>query len=283
YPRRRRAILRYAAPLFALDTIYGLLSRLDLLLIGAFLNTTSVGLYGAPRRLMPMLESLALAVANSVAPRQATSSAGRSVQAFTRALRWLVLVYAALLAPLIVWAGQIVELLFGADYAESASVLRLLTPFVFLNGISPLVSTTVNFLGYAGRRVPIALAALAVNVGIDVALLPRIGEDAAAIGMSAAFCVYVPAHLYICRRALGFSLRPLATSAFRALTAAAAMAGVLALTVRVVEFSIGTAALGLAAGLLVYAAVLVATREIALTDVGRARRVVGLWLRRRTT
>jgi hypothetical protein len=60
------------------------------------------------------------------------------------------------------------------------------------------------------------------------------------------------------------------------------MAGVLALTVRVVEFSIGTAALGLVAGLLVYAAVLVATREIALSEVGRARRLVGLWLRRAT-
>jgi O-antigen/teichoic acid export membrane protein len=283
YPRRRRELLRYAAPLFVLDTIYGLLSRVDLLLIGAFLNTASVGLYGAPRRLMPLLESLALAVANSVAPRQAASAGGRSVGAFTKALRWLVLVSAALLAPLLVWAGEIVELLFGPEYADSASVLRLLTPFVFLNGISPLISTTVNFLGYAGKRVPIALAALAVNVGVDVALLPRIGVDAAAIGMSAAFCVYVPAHLYICHRALAFPLRPLAMSTFRALTAAAAMAGVLALTVRAVHFSIGTATLGYCAGLLAYTAVLVATREIAPNEIIEARRVVARRLRRRTT
>jgi len=283
YPRRRRALVRYATPLFALDAIYTLLSRVDLLLIGAFVNTASVGVYGAPRRLTPLLESLALAVANSVAPRQAASAAGRSVRAFTTALRWLVLVYAALVAPLIVWADEIVKLLFGSGYEDSASVLRLLAPFVFLNGVSPLISTTVNFLGHAGRRVPIALAALGVNVGIDVVLLPRIGVDAAAIGMSAAFCVYVPAHLYICRKALGFSLRPLATTGLRALTAAAAMAGVLQLTASAAHFSVGTAALGLVVGFLVYGAVLIVTREIALADVGRARRVVALRVRRRMT
>lgn len=280
-PRRRKAILRYATPLFALDAIYTLLSRIDMLLVGAYLNTASVGLFGAPRRLIPLFDSLALAVSKSVAPRQAESAAGRSVHAFTKALRWLVLVYAALAAPLLVWASQIVDFLFGPAYADSASVLRLLTPLVFLRGISPLVSTTVNFLGGAGKRVPIAMAALAVNVVVDVAFLPRMGIDAAAIGMTAAFCVYVPTHLYICHRALGFPLRPVAKTALRALTAAAAMAGVLALSVRVAEFSIGTAAVGLAMGLVVYVAVLLATREITLAEIRLALRLVVDWLRRR--
>jgi heme-degrading monooxygenase HmoA len=76
--------------------------------------------------------------------------------------------------------GEVYDL--GPGYEESADVLRALTPYVFLAGLAPLVSLAVNFLGEARRRIPIALGAVAVNVAIDVTLIPRIGIVAGAIG-----------------------------------------------------------------------------------------------------
>lgn len=276
-PRRRREILRYAAPLFVLDAIYGLFGRIDVLLIGGLLTTTSVGLFSAPKRLLPGIESIGLAVANSVSPRQAPSEGGRFLDAFTASLRWLTILHAALIAPLVIWADPIVALLFGSKYPESADVLRLLAPYVFLNGVSPLVSTTVNFLGLARQRIPIALGALVLTIVIDVTLLPRIGIGAAAIGTSAAFCLYVPAHLLICRRHLGFSLTPLVRTACRSLAAASVMSIVLALVGRG-GLSVISATVGLLGGLAAYLATLALTREISRSECFEAYRGLRRWV-----
>lgn len=279
-PRRTREILRYATPLFVLDSMYGLYSRIDVLLIGGILNATSVGLYSAPGRLMPGLESISLAVANSVSPRQAPAEGGRYLGAFTASMKWLMLLYAAFVAVLLVWAHPIVGLLFGSEYAESALVLQLLTPFVFLNSISPLVSTTVNYLGFARERIPIALGALIVNAVIDIIFLPRIGVAAAAIGTSAAFLVYVPAHLRICRREMGFSLRPLAWTGVHALVAATTLGIALALADRA-GLTPATTLLGLVTGFAGFVAVLVITREISPSEARQAYRATRSRLGRR--
>ena len=59
-------------------------------------------------------------------------------------------------------------------------------------------------------------------------LIPRIGIVAGAIGTDLALAVYVPAHLWICARALDAAAAPARRSrSARSLVAAAAMAGVL--------------------------------------------------------
>ena len=208
-----RQIRRYAVPLFVLDGLYGLYTRVDVLFVGALAQHDG-------RRRVRRTEATPSRLWRASGWRWQTAShrARRHqtedprVDAFTAAIRWLVILHAAFIAPLIVWADPIVDVLFGSEYAESAEVLRWLAPYVLLSGVSPVISNTVNFLGHAGRRIPIALGALAVNVAINIALLPRIGVAAAAIGASAALWAYVPAHLRICRLELGFPLRPMLLS-----------------------------------------------------------------------
>lgn len=269
-----KEILRYAIPLLVLEGLYGLYTRIDVLFIGALLSTTAVGVYSAPSRLLSPLGSVGQAVANSVAPRQTAAGEGPRVDAFTAAVRWLVIFHAALMAPLVAWASPIVRLLLGKDYAESADVLRWLAPAVLLGGVLPLITTTVNFLGRAGQRVPIALGALAVNVCINITLLPRIGVVASAIATSTALFLYVPAHLRVCWKELGFPLSPMLLSALRALTAAAVMAAVLALIGGMNTLSLSGACLGSGLGLVAFTATLMLTREVAFADLRR----VEAWL-----
>ena len=278
-PRRTGEILRYAAPMFVLESVYGVYARVDVLIIGAMLSTSAVGLFAAPARLLAPLGAIGSAVSDSVSPRQAASAQGRRVDAFTVSLRFLVILHAAMVAPLVVWADPITVLLFGDQYAESADVLRYLAPFVFLSGIAPLVSITVNFLGYASQRIPIAVAALVTNVVIDIVFLPRIGVIAAAIGTSIAMAIYVPAHLEICRRALGFPLRPLLFTTARSLAAAAAMGAMLVLIGGTDTLSLATAVLGAAGGLCVFGATLLLTAEVSRREVREGAR----WVRTATS
>lgn len=268
---RTREIARYAAPLFVTNTAFTLYASIDVLLIGAILGSTAVGIFAAPLRLTVPLAYLGQAFANSVSPRQA--GGGRepgSVDAFLRSLRWLTLFQASLVAPLVVWAEPIVRLLLGPGYEESADVLRVLALYIFLDGPSRLISTTVNYLGLAARRIPIVLVALGVIVVLDLVLLPWIGVVGAAVATGVALAaVYVPAHLRICVRELDLDLASEGLTLLRALLAAIAMGLVL--------FAVGTETLspaewvfGGAAGLVAFGATLLLSRELTLAEVRAA-------------
>jgi O-antigen/teichoic acid export membrane protein len=225
-----RPILRYAGVMFVVSGAWTLFSQIDVLLIGAFVGNAQVGLFSAPLRLSNLLHYPGLAVQNSVAPRLARGP-GREpdVESFQIALRYLVILQAAMVAPVLVWAGPIIHLLLGSDYAKSAGILRALAPFVFLQGLGPLISVGVNYLGESRLRIRIAIAAFLIDLLLDVILIPRIGALGGAIATSVAYAMYVPAHLLICRNLLHISLRPLAITALRSMVAAAGAAALLGL------------------------------------------------------
>lgn len=259
-----RRIAGYAGALFVIDGAYTVLGQIDILLIGALLTTTSVGLFQAPWRLTAVLHYPGLAVAAGVAPRLARDASSRTepdAAPLTAGLRLLLVFQAAFIAPLLVWSGPITDLALGSSFEGSSEVLRLLTPYVFLAGLAPLVSNAVDYLGAARRRIPIALATLAVNFAIDIVLIPKIGIVAGAIGSSAGFAIYVPAHLWLCDRLVGLPLASLAASLARALLAAAAMCGVL-LAAGTEDLSTLSWLWGSMGGAAAFAAVLLATGEL---------------------
>lgn len=267
-------IARYAGALLLVDTTFSLIDQLGPLLIAAFLTTASVGFFQGPMRLAGFLHLPGLAVASSVAPRLARQAGVTpSAEAFEVSLRLLVVFQAALIAPLLVWAEPIVDLLLGGEYTESVGVLRALAVYTFLLGLAPVVSLAANYLGNARQRLPIALTALAVNAGLDLILIPRMGIVAAVIGITAAFGVYVPGHYLICQRQLDLDPRPLLLTLVRCGLAGAAMAGILYLA-GTDELSTLDWLLGSVAGTAAYVLVLVATRELRRKDLRLVRDVV---------
>ncbi len=201
---------------------------------------------------------------------------------FGATLRYLVIFQAALIAPIVVWAEPIVDLLLGKGYEESADVLRALAPFVFLQGIAPLVSLAVNYLGEARRRIPIAIATVLINLGIDLVLIPRIGIVGGAIGTDVAYALYVPAHLWICNRLLGLELRPVGLAFARSMIAAGGMAAVL-VAVGTESLSPVDWILGLVAGTAAFAVILLLTREVTWAELLALREAIGQRFRRPDT
>jgi len=277
---RTRRLVTYAGSLAVVDSAWTLFAKVDSILIGAIINARSVALFDAPMRLISFLQYPASAIAGGVAPTLARADRERAPDpgAFTAALRYALILQAALIAPFLVWADPITHLLFGTGYERSADVLRALTPYVFLAGAAPVVSISATYLGEARRRIPVVLAADATNVLLDLMLLPRIGVVGAAVGSDAGFLLYVPAHLLICRRKLGFSLRPLVLTTLRVLTAAAAMAAILAAVGT--ELTPALWVIGAAGGTAGFVATLLVTRELSLGELRAAWHAVRVRLRR---
>jgi O-antigen/teichoic acid export membrane protein len=263
----RREFVSYAGTMFVVSLASVAFSQMPALLLGAFLSTAAVGVYVAPLRLIAFLRYPGQALAEGVAPRMARHpDDSPTVGALTRGLGYMVIVQAGLAAFLLVWAEPLVRLVLGTQFIESAEVLRALTPYVLLGGLGPMVVSPLNYAGEGRRRVPIAIATVAVGAAIDVALIPTIGVLGAAVGTDVGYALYVGGHLWLCHRFLDLPLRPLAATATRSLLAAAAMAAVLALA-GTVELSALEWIGGLIGGSGAFLAVLLATRELSVGEI----------------
>jgi O-antigen/teichoic acid export membrane protein len=260
-------IAGYAVPLVAVEVLSVAFGQLGVLMVGGYLGVTAAGLFEAPLKLSIFMQQAGLALAAGFTPRLARLR-DRELEAprFERALRFSVVLYGATIAPLVVWAGPIVDLALGGGYERSEEVLRALAAFTFLAGPGILVSIGANYLGEAARRVPIALAALGVSAALNVILIPELGIVAGAISSGVGYLIYVPAQYLLCRRLLDLHTARLLATTARALVAAAAMSAVL--------LAIGDDALSvwqwLAGGLLgplAYLGSLLLTREVSTLEL----------------
>ncbi|HEX5224090.1 MAG TPA: oligosaccharide flippase family protein [Solirubrobacteraceae bacterium] len=268
-----RRILAYAGPLLAVDVAFRVFASIDVLLIAAIVSGgAAVAAFGLPMRFAAFLDYPAGAISAAVAPRMARRGSG-DLWVLAQSIRYLIIVQMMSTVPLLVWSPALIHLLFGDKYPEAPAVLRALAPYVLLAGIAQPTTLAVNYLGQARRRVPIAIAMLGVNVVIDVTLLPRIGVLAAAIGTSAAYAIWVPAHVWLLRRDAGLRVRPILVTLGRTSVAGGVMVGVLAL-LGTGNVPIPLLLVGAVLGPLTYGLALFALGELTLADVELVRRVL---------
>jgi O-antigen/teichoic acid export membrane protein len=272
-----RRLLGYGGALLIVDSAFALFSQIDVLLLSALRSSAAVATFAAPMRFAAFLLLPAGALTGGVAYRFGRREDWPSETAsFLRAARHVLVAQGLMVAPLLVWATPLADVLFGRDaYRGSVSVLRAIVPFVVLSGFGNLFSLTANYLGQARRRVPIAVVTVVVNTGIDLVLIPHLGPVGGAIGTDVAYALYAPAHALICFRVLAVSPRPLLLPALGVAAASAGMCLVL-LAFGTGHLSLPRLVLGAAASLTAYFTLVGATGAINREE----RRRLGRWARR---
>ena len=275
----RRRLARYAGALFVIETAFAASVQVAPLMIGAFLGPREVGVFQAPNRLLVVLTYPAVAISNGVAPRLSRGEGQEpDVQTYAVSLRILIIFHALMLAPLVAWAEPIVALVLGPGYEESAEVLQVLGPYIFVAGLANVLAVGLNYLGEARRRLPVSIIEVVLTVGLSAALIPTVGLMGAAYVTDIVSVLFVVLLLRILVRVVDLPLRPLLLSTVRALCGAAAMAGILLLFGT--ELAPWEWIAGLAAGTAAFVAVVVATGEVTLGEL-RALGERGVALRRR--
>ena len=170
---------------------FGLLLTLDVIALGAVgpvsgVTTATIGTYQAAAILARTPYYLAEAVGTAAYPDIARGSGATAAHvAFVAAFRWIPLVLVPLQMVLLVAPEPILRMFFPQDYANAAGLVRLLTLGTLGLMVTSLLFTALYATGFevtVARRLPVAAA---LELGVLVALVPRVG----AVGAGIAFAV----------------------------------------------------------------------------------------------
>lgn len=178
--QRAKRLMRDSWPLIFSAIAVTLAMRIDQIMIGQLLSSTSVGLYAVGVRLAEVLIFAGTIVSQSVFPRMIRLQGTRFQDEFVRYLRYPF--YLLLFIATAVWAGSdsIVGLAYGAAYRESSGVLAVLIFSIPVTFVSVMSS---RYLLRAGMHTEILLrqtCGMLVNISLNLLLIPKWGIVGAA-------------------------------------------------------------------------------------------------------
>jgi O-antigen/teichoic acid export membrane protein len=162
-------------------------TRLDLLILPAFATSRSLGYYSAATN----ISSLVIAVGAALYPFL-IPVASRSRQSAFNAARVTLSVTVGLSAALALGIGLIsgvaVRLMYGASFAPSVSLIRLLLPGTIAYAAARILLSAIVAHGRPGAASLCELAGVALTIPGLLLALPTFGVSAAAVTSSVAYC-----------------------------------------------------------------------------------------------
>jgi len=225
-----RSLIVAALPVGAALAVTEVYFRADTIIVSIYRPYEEVGFYALGYRVVELLGVLPAIVMTSVFPlmsRYLHESRDLARRTLDAATDLFVALGIALAAGGLVVAPQLVRLIGGDEFEGAAETLRIL----LFAGALGFVSGLFGMALIAGDRqrsaLRLALAALIVNVPLNFALVPELGIEAAAWVAVGSEVLLVVGGYVLVRRELG--LTPRLRLVWRAVVAAAAMAGLLAL------------------------------------------------------
>ncbi|HEV3449897.1 MAG TPA: oligosaccharide flippase family protein [Acidimicrobiia bacterium] len=258
------ALLRDALPFGLLGGIAALQLRFDVVLLSIVGTAADTARYDLAVRALEALAYLGTVVAAPAIFILSRRLGRRDVPGAQRALdqagRFLALIGVPVSALLVGLHGPLTTAAFGARYGGAAVPLAIAGGQLWLAFLAALQSAAIVAGDRVWPAVPVAAAAMAVMVGLDLALVPPFGAVGAAAATVAGTVVMVGAFgRFLARRAGLRTPRP-AVGVLAAGVLAAVVSAVLAPT------GLVPAAAG---GLLAYAAAVLASGAVRRADVAR--------------
>ncbi len=200
-----RRILRSSLPLGLSGIAVALINRIDFLMLERMTDMRQVGLYGAAYKITNLLEMFPLIVMGTLYPVMSRYAAEDPRRAYAIYLR-STLTFAAIAVPMGIAVSRAaplgMPLLFGAAYADSARALSVLVwatvcLYIALTGGNLLIS-----IGRERTSMALSVAAAALNVALNLVLIPRSGFVGAAQATAATFLFLLVGVTTACYRAL---------------------------------------------------------------------------------
>jgi O-antigen/teichoic acid export membrane protein len=170
-----------------------LLAQLDVLFLGFARGRESAAFYGPASQIVDNALTMVAIVGTFYLPTIATVLTRRDfLQAgdlYRWASRWSFVLIAPVIAVMLTCPGSVLTLLFGADYDQMATPVRILALGVLVNVLFGFNGITVDSLNKVKLIIGRQLIALVFNVAACAVLIPSFGATGAAVATSSTLFV----------------------------------------------------------------------------------------------
>jgi O-antigen/teichoic acid export membrane protein len=179
---RHKTFLRESATVGVVALATAGFYRIDQILVQGIAGPAENGLYGAAARIIFTATAASVLVVMAAYPEMASSASQprEYVGALRRALGLAVGASTAVALVLLVFAGPIVRLLLGAEFAGAVPLVRVMSGVVIFNSFAVVGLYSASSLGRERRSLVVVVVMLCLSVLAALVVIPRYGALGAA-------------------------------------------------------------------------------------------------------
>ena len=202
-----RGMLRFGSKSYVQTLAQTLHFRIDQFICAYFLTPADVGLYAIAVNFASLLLRIPEATGTVMYPRLAGSSEHDAHAATTRVIRHTLLVLGLGVVAFAVAGPIAIPLVYGHRYDGAVRPLLILLPGLFMMALYNLLTRNFTSRGRQEVNILAACIALALNVGLNLVLIPRYGIAGAALANGLSYGTAALMLLTAFVRASGHSVR----------------------------------------------------------------------------
>ncbi|SFS06561.1 Membrane protein involved in the export of O-antigen and teichoic acid [Halomicrobium zhouii] len=186
-------VTRYSLP-FTISGVTGFVYRsIDIFLILYFLGDTATGIYGvayAAVSFMGMYSTAFNYLGSPIASKlESDGNVDDVMDMFSSVARWLVIASVCTLVPLGVFSTEFISIIYESKYASGGPVLLILAAGFAAKNVLSIHSPILESLGLSKTISFNSVVAAAVNLGLNILLIPEFGITGAAVATVISFLV----------------------------------------------------------------------------------------------
>jgi O-antigen/teichoic acid export membrane protein len=168
--------------------------------VNGFLNSHDAGVYAVVAGLAEAMYLLPSAIGINVFSR---ISRGGTTQMTAEVFRSIAVVYGAVCVLSMLLAKPAIDFMYGPEFSEVVELYYWLLPGVFALGMITIISNHLAGRGYPTEAVYIWIAGLALNVLLNVTLLPTRGLYIASLASTIAYVMLLILHMALLGKDVG--------------------------------------------------------------------------------
>lgn len=197
--------LKISLPIFLVESFFFLLTNADVLMVGAYMEPDKVAVYFATVKTLALVHFVYFAVKAGVAQRYARIAHGdtEKLDDFAReTVSWTFWPSLAM-GVVVLLLGEPLLAMFGPGFSDGYPLLFLLVSAVVARSAVGPCESLLTMSGHQNVCAMVYAATLALNIGLNVLLIPTLGLWGAAIATSAAMIFEATALSFTVWRKLG--------------------------------------------------------------------------------
>jgi len=178
-----KELLSFSYPLMFVAILGTLLHWMDIMMLGYFTDTTTVGLYHPATRTAGLMRTILLAFMGIFSPMMSDyhrkGKLDEMRKLYKLVVRWIISLSIPFAIIMIIYSKKIM-LLFGGQYVSSANVLSLLVIAAFIQSFIGSSGPTLSMAGYPKINLINSIFVLMINVVLNYVWIPLFGINGAA-------------------------------------------------------------------------------------------------------